>query len=81
MKLPIESSELRFCAIAAALFVLMYVPLKQLTGGSYVPTTLMDFLRLYIMYFCISVALYCLKNLWKKRTTPPEDDSENGNAT
>lgn len=81
MKLPIKFSELSISAIMAALFVVMYVPLKRLTGGSSVPTTIMDFLWLYIMYFCISVTLYCLNNLRKKRIAPPEDDSENGNVT
>ena len=81
MKLPIESSELRFSAIMAVLFVCMYVPLGRLTGASSEPVNLMDFLQLYIMYFGFSVTFYCLKNLWKKANAPPDDDSENGNVT
>ena len=82
MKLLIDLSELGFCAIAAALFVFIYVPLGRLTGGSFVPVTIGDFLYLYVLHFCIGVALYCLKNLWKKEySIPTEDDSENGNVT
>ena len=81
MKLPIESSELGLSALVSALFVFMYAPLARLTGASFVPTAIEDFLLLYIVHFCLSVTLYCLKNIWRKSIASPGDDSENGNAT
>ena len=81
MKLPIESSELGFSVLTSALFVIMYPPVARLTGASFVPTAIEHLLMLYILHFCISVTFYCLKNVWKKPTAPPGDDSENGNVT
>ena len=81
MKLPIKSSELGFSALTSAMFVIMYVPLSRLSGASFVPTSILDLLELYILHFCFSVTLFCCINLWKKSVAPPGDDSENGNVT
>ena len=80
MKLPIESSELGLSALSSALFVLMYVPLARLTGASFVPTAVGDFLLLYILNFGLSVTFFCLRNLWRKSPAPPGDGSENGDV-
>ena len=80
MKLPIELSELGLSALVSALFIFMYAPLARLTGASFVPTAIEDFLLLYIVHFCLSVTLYCLKNLRRKSTASPGDDSENGSV-
>ena len=81
MKLPIEWSELGLCALVSALFVFMYAPLARLTGASFVPTVIADFLLLYIVHFFLSITLYCLKNLRRKSTVSSGDDSESGNVT
>lgn len=81
MKLPIARSELGLSAIVSALFVVTYAPLARLTGASFVPTDIDHFLELYIMNFGFIVTFFCLKNLMKKSTAPPGDDSENGNVT
>ena len=81
MKLPIESSELEISALTSVLFVIMCATLGRLIGSSFVPTTIEDFMQLYLMHFGFSVTFYCSKNLRRKSTAPPDDNSENGNVT
>lgn len=81
MKLPIKSSELGISALTSALFVIMCVTLGRLIGSSFVPTSITDFVQLYLMHFGFSVTFYCLKNFRKDSTAPPNDNSENGNVT
>ena len=59
MKFPIESSELGISALTSGLFVIMCVTLGRLIGSSFVPTTIEDFIQLYLMHFGFSVTFYC----------------------
>ena len=81
MNFPIKSSELGISALTSVLFVILCVTLGRLTGSSFVPTAIEDFVQLYMMHFGFSVTLYCLKNIRRKSTVPPDDNSENGNVT
>ena len=79
MKAPIKSSELGISALTSLLFIILCVTLGRLIGSSFVPTTIEDFIVLYLIHFVFSITFFCLKNLRRKSTAPLDDNSENGN--
>lgn len=72
MKAPITWSQLRTYALTSALFVFIYAVLGRLIGLSHSPTTIKQFLVLFVLHFSLSVVVYLYRNRRKKSPEPLE---------
>ena len=73
MKAPITLSKLGTNALASALFVLLYAILTHLLGMSRSPTTIEQFLVLFLLQFGMNIVIDFYRNRRKKSPAPPED--------
>ena len=72
MKVPITWSKLGNYALTSALFVFFYAMLTGLLGMSRSPTTIKQFLVLYVLHLGLSLLVHFYMNRREKSSAPPE---------
>ena len=72
MKIPITLSKFSAYTFTSALFVFIYAMLTHLLGTSRNPTTIEQFLVLFMLQFGTSVMVDFYINRKNKSPTPPE---------
>ena len=72
MKVPITLSKLGSYILTSVMFVLSYAILTHLLGMSRKPTTIDQFIVLFVLQFGTSIAVDFYRNRRKKSPPPPE---------
>ena len=72
MKVPITLSKFCTYAFTSALFVLIFAMLTHLLGMSRSPTTIDQFIVLFVLQFGTNIVIDFYRNRRKKPSAPPE---------
>ena len=78
MKAQITWPQLRTYALTSALVVFLYTVLGHLIGLSHSPTTIRQFLVLFVLILSLTVVVHLYRSRRKKSPVPPDGDSNNG---